>query len=316
VKDPESSQPISSRSKEGIADVVPLSDGSLLFTARKGLHRPIWRMNRDGSGRLQLTSQAGQSLSLKLLPDGQGIAFTRLDESEGVRHAWRVGLQGGDLHQITDGPGENLRDIAPDGRVVLFTRDDLRRQIWRTPLEGGEAEKFLDGHLHGKPYSPGGRYLTYAVTEQIDGQSRDRFFILPAAGGEPIGRFLPPGDLSDLEWTADGNALTYVHDVAGVQNLWTQSVDGGEPLQLTHFSDGRIGNHEHSPDGSLIALERSLGEEENLWTVNSDGAAAARVTDFRDGKIFNLVWSHDSESLFFVQGEVQREVVLIEESGR
>ena len=316
VIEPGPSRPISSSSQERIGNLRTLPDGSLLFSAVKDRHELIWRMNGDGSGRTQLTSQAGASYGLRLLPDDRTVLFTHSSESDSVRHVWRLDLQDGGLDRITTGPGENLSAVDPGGKMALFTRDDQLRAIWRIPLGGGEPEKFLKGHPHGDPYSPDGRQVVYANYEEVDERTQDRLFIATAAGGEPIFEFVPPPDFSDLRWAPDGKALLYVHAVEGVQNLWTQPIDGGGPLQLTHFAEGRIDHVEVSPDGNRIALERLVGEGENVWMVKPDGTDPVRATDFHVGAIFDLAWSRDSARVFVVQGEVRREVVLLEEVGR
>ena len=268
-------------------------------------------MNPDGSGRSQITSLAGSSFSSGVLPDSRGLVFSHFAEADSTGHIWRVDLDGGNLKRLTDGAGEFRVALSPDGRTVLFRRTDRPREVWRVDADGGEAEKFLDGYSGVAQYSPDGRWLVYGESVDIDGRNRTRFQIIPAAGGEPVSNFIPPGNYGDLEWAADSSAFTYIQTTDGVQNLWKQPREGGEPLPLTQFTEGRISNHEHSFDGSRIAIHRALGSLQDVWLVNADGNDPAAITDFPSGQIFALAWARDDRTLIITQGEVRREVVLL-----
>jgi Tol biopolymer transport system component len=196
---------------------------------------------------------------------------------------------------------------------MLFTRTEFPRELWRASIDGGEPARFLDRYNGHGQYSPDGRFFLYTELEEIEGRSRTVYFVVPAGGGAPLARFVPPGGASDFEWFLDGSGLTYVQEVEGVQNLWRQPVDGGEAVPWTHFTEGRILDQQHSADGARIALVRAVDGPHNLWTVRSDGTDPVQITDFRSGQIFDSKWTRDGESLVVLQGDVRREVVLLEQ---
>jgi hypothetical protein len=81
--------------------------------------------------------------------------------------------------------------------------------------------------------------------------------IIPSAGGQPAKTFdfLPkahPG--AGLEWTADGQAITYARTGSGSETLWEQPVDGGPPKQVTGFKTDRILSFKWSRDGKQLAV--------------------------------------------------------------
>jgi Tol biopolymer transport system component len=305
---------ITSRSStDGIGNILPLEGGSISFTANKDRHRPVWIVAQDGGGRQQITSQAGWSWSLFPLPGGRGVVFNHTSEAEPKAHVWRVDVDGGNLRQVTDGSGESLTALSPDGQTVLFTRTEFPKVLWRVSLDGEEPEKFLDPYDGSGQYSPDGRFFLHTDLEEIEGRQRSIYVIMPAEGGEPLVRFLPPGGAFDFEWYPDGSGLTYTHTVEGVQNLWRQPVDGSDPVQLTHFTEGRIPDHKHSSEGARIVLERIVGDIHNVWTIKSDGTGPVQITDFRSGVIFDTKWARDGDSLVVLQGDVRREVVLLEQ---
>jgi Tol biopolymer transport system component len=53
-------------------------------------------------------------------------------------------------------------------------------------------------------------------------------------------------------WTPDGRGLAY----AEKGNIWVQSLDGGQPRQLTKFTDQEITDFAWSPDGKRLAVSR------------------------------------------------------------
>ncbi|MCM3874029.1 MAG: hypothetical protein ND895_25355, partial [Pyrinomonadaceae bacterium] len=59
-----------------------------------------------------------------------------------------------------------------------------------------------------------------------------------------------------IRWTSDGRGLTYINTQGGVSNIWRQPLNGGEPVQLTNFTTGRIFNFDWSRDGKWLALAR------------------------------------------------------------
>jgi Tol biopolymer transport system component len=57
-------------------------------------------------------------------------------------------------------------------------------------------------------------------------------------------------------WTVDGHGFIYIDSVNRVYNLWSQSLDGGPPKQLTDFGSDQIFRFDLTRDGKKIALSR------------------------------------------------------------
>jgi Tol biopolymer transport system component len=71
---------------------------------------------------------------------------------------------------------------------------------------------------------------------------------LPVAGFGQFGR--------DLLWSGDDRSLVYVGAGNAGANLWAQPIDGGKPIQITHFPSGRIFAVAISHDGKRFAIAR------------------------------------------------------------
>jgi Tol biopolymer transport system component len=81
----------------------------------------LWRANRDGSDRVQLTSPPSQPQSVAWSPDGSQIAFMA-PSLEGNEQAWIVPSAGGSPQRLLpeDSGPEIFPSWSPDGRKVSF----------------------------------------------------------------------------------------------------------------------------------------------------------------------------------------------------
>src|SRR5262249_22337835 len=67
----------------------------------------------------------------------------------------------------------------------------------------------------------------------------------------PNAKIFPP-----FQWTPDGAGIAYVPEDKPA-NIWVQPLAGGEPHQLTHFTDHEITGFAWSPDGKKLAIARA-----------------------------------------------------------
>ena len=67
-------------------------------------------------------------------------------------------------------------------------------------------------------------------------------------------------------WTPDGHALTYINTINGVSNIWSLSIDGSAPKQLTDFKTDQIFWFDFSRDGKQLAVSRGFQTSEVILT--------------------------------------------------
>ncbi len=71
--------------------------------------------------------------------------------------------------------------------------------------------------------------------------------------------------LGSLNFSPDGEHVSYSHDGSGQYNLWRQPVGGGWPTQLTTLEEDTVRHHLWSPHGFVLAIDHQGNEK---WQVN------------------------------------------------
>ena len=96
-----------------------------------------------------------------------------------------------------------------------------------------------------------------------------QIMLVPFTGGDAIKTFnMPSTVLGDgIRWTHDSRSITYL-DRRGVNNLWSQPLDGGPPKHLSDFKENGVAGHAWSRDGKWLGLVRGTSTEELVLISN------------------------------------------------
>jgi Tol biopolymer transport system component len=246
-----------------VASLVGLSyglawtrDGKLVFSSMAGGYLNIFSMNADGSDKRQLTVNASDNYHPAVSADGRFIFFSSY--RTGAFNIWRMNAEdGGAPVQITDGGGDFYPAASPDNNWIVYeNQSNGVHTLWKIPMSGGKATQLTTKYASVPAVSPDNRYIAcrYSISENVR-----RIAIIPFAGGEPIKLLpIPVFDWQRVRWMPNQPSLTYIDTRDGNYNLWSQSVDGGTPKQLTNFAADRIFAYDWSPDGKQLAVERGV----------------------------------------------------------
>ena len=229
--------------------------GRIVFVSAEGNDLNIWICDADGQNRKALTSNVGRNSGPVVSSDGQYILFS--STRGGALNIWRMNIDGSNPRQLTHGVAEAQITLSPDGRWAVYASlGTSRPTIWKVSIDGGEPVELTHRVSTAPAYSPDGRFIAYLYTENADPLvPPNKIAIISADGGDPISTFTfqAPGTIqTTLKWAADGKALLYTANTNNVTNIWSQSIDGAAPKQLTDFRDSFMTGFAWSRDGKLV----------------------------------------------------------------
>src|SRR5712671_2443666 len=110
-------------------------------------------------------------------------------------------------------------------------------------------------------------------------------------------RFLPT-----LAFTPDAKTVYFVTNTSGQFNLWSTSVEGGRPLQLSSFTENTVRGVAVRGDGEvLFSADRDGDEFNQLYRIAAGGGWPEQLTDLAQVQhaIGGDAWSPDGSSFVF-----------------
>ena len=276
----------------------------------------IYIMNADGSHTKALTED-GKSSSAVWSKDGKSIFFTNYEK--GTAQIFRMDLTTCETEQVTDyelGIGSPV--ISPDERYIAFTAEvypdlgaDAKANKARMekkeqgPVQAHIADKLL--YRHWTSYNDGRcnhLILFDTQTKTYKDLTPGNYSLIFVVGGGITYQFSP--DSKEICFVSNHDE----HQEASTNaDLWTVSVNGGEPVCITKENKAWDGTPAYSPDGKYIAyrLQQVPGYESDRFRLAIYDRAAKKstvLTEKFDNWVDDYKWAPDSKSIFFL-GQVQ-----------
>ena len=234
-------------------------DGKLVYALRTGENWDIWIANVDGSHGRQLTADAFIDQQPSMCGDGRYVVF-RSDRA-GAPNLWRVDADGTNPKQLTTGKNFDSYPVcSPDGRSVAFMSQRLGTWgIWTVGIDGGDPVRATNRFSEFPTFSPDGKLLAYFYEDD----SEPRLSIISVQGGQEVKTIELPRTVQavELAWLPDGKSIAYLDTTSGVLNVWSVSLDGGPPKQLSNFSSGFINSFAIGRDGKIAAYRFSASRD-------------------------------------------------------
>ena len=251
--------------------------GSPVFRRHSWLPDNDTIVYRDLNGRLNAVHRDGRMVALPIpdnhkvvsgvsaCGDGRFVVF-QLTPGNSV---WRVSPLTGGAARLTTGSVDANPACSPDGKSVVYasTRTD-RPSIWQVSIEGGQPIPLIQNESFDALPSPSGRFVYYAGFEWEEHPvplRRMRWIVISAPNRQRVFSVERPNDATlsvATVWAPDESGLDYVATRGGVSNIWRQPLNGGLPIQITHFSTGKIFSFAWSPDGKWLSLASGLNRSD------------------------------------------------------
>jgi Tol biopolymer transport system component len=250
----------------------------------------IWTVPASGgTASLLVTDPATEGRPL-YSPDGRELAFT--STRNGSANIYVLTLASGRLRRITySDANEQLDAWSRDGKWLYFSAsaNDVGRQndVFRVASGGGtplevSRERYLN-EFESAP-SPDGQSIALMAKGISSTQwwrnghahiDEAELWLKGVAAGAPYRKLL--GATSKRlwpMWRPDGQALYFMSDEGGAENLWRLDLAAGaEPQPVTKFTSGRVLFPSIAYDGRAIVFEREF----EIWKLDLATGAVAHV---------------------------------------
>jgi len=235
------------------------ADGRIVFVSNEGTNPDIWLTTPDGSDRKQLTSNGGANFNPTVSPDGRYIVYSSVRESG--KTIWRMNGDGSNPIKLTNGAGDSLPSVSPDSKWVVFTTlSGTGPLIWKVSIDGGTPVQVTDHAALGGIVSPDGKWIAFLFAQSADPFAPpNRLALIPFEGGEIVKTFeiALSGTVGTVaQWSQDGKSILYSINSNNVSNIWSQSIEGGPPKQITEFTDSLMTSFAWSRDGKQLVCAR------------------------------------------------------------
>ena len=189
--------------------------------------------------------------------DGRHLVFTGVNTIERVLNIWRADAGGGNLKRLSTGKVDDFSVCSPDGRWVVFEDGSGGGQLMKVSIDGGKAERLSEElAANGYDISPDSKTVAFAAFGHL-GEHVENLTVISLDSGQVLKAtaFEKPR-AGPIRFSPDGTAIVYPVRTGGVDNLWSQPLDGAAGKQLTQFPAEHIVDFHWSPDGKQLGLIR------------------------------------------------------------
>lgn len=237
-------------------------------------HEDLWRWNWSANGKLvvpqagqiKLVSPTGEETPLlndtsyisdqaSACGDGRYIVFRRVNRAGAAAvNLWRMDAKGSSVTQLTSGQNDREPACSRDGRWVYYLDQADHQSVKRVPIEGGAPQMIVKGSAGQFDLSSDGKWIASVEIAEADHKLQIR--LDPTTGGKPTYAEADSRMVSAPLFGPDSKCIVYVARQKGVDNLWSQALNGTKRKQLTAFDKDLIFRYEYSQDGKQIAIER------------------------------------------------------------
>ncbi len=255
-------------------------------------------------------------------PDGRLVAYTQScappdhESSHWIVQLILAHADGSRRIQLSqDEAGLGSPAFSPDGRMVYFLSGRSgKTNLWRIPVDGGEAERLTDwpGRLAGYQVSPDGKWIALLghdpsgeekkpqpVVMRVVGEEllSDNLWLAPAeadsAGKHPLRRLVDaPYHVVTFDWSPDSRFIAFDHQPSASEDTWVQTevseveVASGN-VKSVASGPAAVGEPRYSPDGGYIAYwstadKASWVGEDHIVLVPRQGGAPRAIADTYD----------------------------------
>jgi Tol biopolymer transport system component len=250
--------------------------------------------------------------------DGKWLAFD--SNRDGFQQIYRMPITGGELEQLTRGPGDNfMPSWSPDGREIAFhSWRNGNRDLFLMNSDGTSVKELTNGpnHEYYPDWSPNGEHIVYYA--DVDSAGRQELFVLDrtldsSGWGKP--RQITSTGGRNARWSPDGRWIAYISD----DSLCLVTPDGGLRRVLTYGS--RTARTpipafpRWSPDGRTVCYSAwDVENRASVWAVAASGGKPRLLVTFDDPsrQVNRPEFATDGKRLYFTIYRQESDIWVME----
>jgi Tol biopolymer transport system component len=116
--------------------------GRIAFDSNAAGDWDIFEVGANGGKSRRMTTNPANDGNPSWSQDGRWIYFD--SARTGQQQVWKMSANGGEAVQVTKDGGYAPLE-SPDGKFLFYTKALFSTNLWKIPVEGGEASKVLEG---------------------------------------------------------------------------------------------------------------------------------------------------------------------------
>jgi TolB protein len=270
-----------------------IAETHIYYIAARGGNKEVWQMDYDGQGAHQLTHLGTISLSPRVSPDNDRIAFASLG-----RLGWSIRMYSlvlGRLVSFSSMVGNTLSPAwSSDGGKIAFSGSRTGDpEIYTADASGGNVKQITT--FRGPDVSPTWNPKTNAQIAWCSGRTGLPQIYIMDSDGTNVQRMTDGGYATSPSWSPNGQFLAFAWNrkygpgAPGGQDIYIMDIASKRWTQLTH-EEGRQDFPSWSPDGRHIVFQREKGGGPEIWTMLADGTEQHRLTQSSGNSMPNWSW--------------------------
>jgi len=305
-------------------------DGKTIVFSYKG---DLYKVPAGGGEAHPLTLHEAHEYMPVWSRDGKWIAFA--SDRYGNFDVYVMPAAGGESRRLTFHSAPDVPyDFTPDGKSVLFgtARNDvytsarfpnrgLFQKLYEVPVTGGRSVMYLSAGSEFAKFNAKGDKLIFQDRKGYEDAFRKRhtsavtrdIWVYDVKKGEYTQLSGFEGEDREPVWGATDDAVYYLSEKGGSQNIYKSTVSGKQATPITSFKDHPVrhlsrasdGTLAFTYDGALYTMTEGAAPKKLTVTIGTDTRTnAEKILPINTGVTQTALSPNGKEIAFVVRGEV------------